>query len=128
MSAAVIKALSIARALLSDLIENSGQGIMKIAVGIIALIVFLLLFLMIPIIIFERVPVVKHEQALWYYDAARQVSDMTSSPCDDGVYVDWQEVIAIDALKHEQDFRKSSSKKAKDLARAFVEEDGSCEH
>lgn len=128
MSAAVMKALSIARAMLSDLFENGGENILKIVVGVIALITLLLLFFMIPIVIFERVPVVKHEQALWYYNAARQVSDMTSSPCDDGVYVDWQEVIAIDAVRKKQNFKKSSAKKAKDLALEFVEESGSCTH
>jgi hypothetical protein len=82
-----------------------------------------------PVVIHERVPVtMTQEQAVWYWQAAKEVTEMTQSPCDDGVYVDWQEVIAIDAVKLKQNFKKSSAGRAKMLALKFVEEIGICIH
>lgn len=128
MSAAVLKAIRIAAAFINDLLENGGEGVIKIVFAGIAVITLLMLLFIIPVAIFERVPVVKHNQALWYYNAAKEVTQMTQSPCDDGVYVDWQEVIAIDAVRKKQNYKKSSARKAKDLAMNFVEEYGTCTH
>lgn len=127
MAAAVLKALKVAAAILQDMITNDGQTLAKIAVGIITLFFTLLLLILMPVIIHERVPVTTTKaQALWYYNAAMAVTNMTQSPCDPGVYVDWQEVIAIDAVRYKQNFKKSSLDKAMYLAGKFVEQIGEC--
>jgi len=126
-AAAILKAFRIAAAILQDIFENSGENIFKIIGGVVG-IIMLLLFFIAPVVVFERVPVATHEQALWYYGAARAVSESTASPCHDGVYIDWQEVIAIDAFRYRQDFRKSSAKAALELAQKFVEPVGNCTH
>lgn len=61
-----------------------------------------------PAVIHERVPIVSPEQALLYFNAAKTVSKSTESPCDDGVTVNWQEVLAVDAVRLKQNFSKTS--------------------
>lgn len=115
--------------ILSDILRNDGENILKILLVVAGFFVFLVLMIVIPVVIHERIPVtITKEQALWYYNAAREVTLMTQSPCDPGVYVDWQEVIAIDAVRYKQNFKKSSPKKAKALAEMFVEVVGECIH
>ena len=123
------KIIQAAIAVLRDMIENDGKGIATLLVGIISIFFGLLLLILMPVVIHERVPVtMTQEQAVWYWQAAKEVTEMTQSPCDDGVYVDWQEVIAIDAVKLKQNFKKSSAGRAKMLALKFVEEIGICIH
>lgn len=125
--AAALRVLQAAVAILRDLIENDGKTLAYIALGSISVFFALLVLVLMPVVIHERVPVaMTEEQALWYWQAAKGVSDMTQSPCDDGVYVDWQEVIAIDAVRLKQNFKKSSAARARDLAERFVEPVGSC--
>ncbi len=129
MPAAVLKALKAATAILQDMISKDGQILAKIALGAITFFFALLLLVLIPVVIHERVPVTTTKtQALWYYDAAMAVTNMTQSPCNPGVYVDWQEVIAIDAVRLKQNFKKSSPGKAINLAEKFVEQIGTCTH
>lgn len=81
-----------------------------------------------PIVIWERVPIVTPSQAKIYVDAAKEVSESTKSPCDPGVTVDWQPLLAIEAVRLNQDFRKATPARARELARMFIERKGTCTH
>ncbi|SMB95913.1 peptidase M23 [Thermanaeromonas toyohensis ToBE] len=81
-----------------------------------------------PIVIWERVPIVTPSQAQIYVDAAKEVSESTKSPCDPGVTVDWQPLLAIEAVRLEQDFRKATPDRARELAGMFIERKGTCTH
>jgi len=127
MAAALLKALRIAALIVKDMLQNEGSTLAKVVLGVITLFLGFLMMILIPVAIYERVPVTPTTtEALWYYLAAQEVTVMTQTPCDSSVYVDWQEVIAIDALRYKQNFRKSSPDKAKDLARRFVQKVGAC--
>lgn len=127
--AAVLRALQVIATVLRDMIENDGKALATIVVGIISVFVALLVIVIMPVVIHERVPVcATKEQAVWYWQAAKGVTEMTQSPCDPGVYVDWQEVIAIDAVRLKQNFKRSSPERAYELALRFVEETGICTH
>lgn len=111
------------------MIEEDGKTIGRLGALIATIFFFLFIFILMPVVIHERIPVtLTKEQAVWYYQAAKEVTEMTQSPCDAGVYVDWQEVIAVDAVRLKQNFKKSNAKRAKKLALEFIEEAGSCTH
>lgn len=98
-----------------------------IFIGLICLlapVLLICLFFSGPVVIHERVPMATPEQALWYFNSAKGVSNRTKSPCHDGVTVNWQQVIAIDAVRLDQDFSKTSNSRAEDLAGKFVEKVG----
>lgn len=125
---AALKVLQAVISVLRDMIENDGKTLGTIVVAAITVFCILLFFVLMPVVIHERVPVtMTKEQAVWYWQAAKAVTEMTQSPCDDGVYVDWQEVIAVDTVRLKQNFKKSDAKRAKKLALEFVEADGYCE-
>lgn len=127
--ATALKVIQTIISILRDMIENDGKTLATIVVGVFVILFILLFFFLIPVVIHERVPVTTtKEQAVWYYQAAKEVTEMTQSPCDDGVYVDWQEVIAVDTVRLKQNFKRSSAKRAKELALEFIEESGSCTH
>lgn len=116
----------LARAALA-LLPEPEKAIKWVLVIVLAPLTLLALLFAGPIVIWERVPIAEPEQALVYVNAAREVSAGTSSPCDDGVKVDWQPLLAIDAVRLEQDFRKANPGRAEELARMFIEKAGSCE-
>jgi hypothetical protein len=93
-------------------------------VCLLAPVMLLCLFFSGPVVIHERVPMVTTEQARLYFNAAKEVSDSTKSPCHDGVTVNWQQVIAVDAVRLKQDFRKTDKTRALDLAGLFIEQTG----
>lgn len=129
MGNAILNALRVVGLVISDMFKEDGSTILKVAIVVVTLFFALLLLILIPVVIHERVPVtMSKEQAVWYWQAAKEVTEMTESPCDPGVYVDWQEVIAVDTVRLKQNFKKSSPKRAKELALLFVEEDGECKH
>lgn len=129
MSASILRALQLIGAILRDMFNDDGPVIIKVVLVVITLFFALLIMILMPVVIHERIPVtITKSQALWYYDAAMEVTMKTQSPCDDGVYVDWQEVVAVDAVRYNQNFNKSSAAKALDLADRFVEETGTCTH
>lgn len=129
MAATIAKIAQAIVAVLRDMIENDGKGLVTVVLIIISIFFGLLMLVIMPVVIHERIPVtMTEEQAVWYWQAAKDATEMTQSPCDDGVYVDWQEVIAIDTVRLKQNFKKSSQKRAKELALRFVEEVGTCTH
>lgn len=91
---------------------------------LLAPVMLLCLFFSGPVVIHERVPMVTTEQSWLYFNAAKEVSDSTKSPCHDGVTVNWQQVIAIDAVRLKQDFRKTDKTRALGLAGLFIEQTG----
>lgn len=91
-------------------------------------VLLLCLFFSGPVVIHERVPMATPEQAWLYFNAAKEVGDGTKSPCHDGVTVNWQQVIAVDAVRLKQDFSKTSMTRALDLAGMFIEQTGTCKH
>jgi len=113
---------------LRDMIENDSKGMAAVVVGVVSVFFGLLLLIIMPVVLHERVPTVTKEQAVWYWQAAKEVTEMTQSPCDPGVYVDWQQVIAVDTVKLKQNFKKASLKRARELALHYVEQIGTCTH
>lgn len=129
MGTAVLKALRLLAFIIKDLFQEDSSVMLKVVITVITLFFGLFLLILVPVVIHERVPVATtQEQAVWYWQAAKTVTEMTQSPCDDGVYVDWQEVIAVDTVRLKQNFKKSSQERANELALLFVEEDGECTH
>lgn len=126
--AAALKVLQAVISVLRDMIENDGKTLGTIVVATITVFCILLFFMLMPVVIHERIPVaMTTEQAVWYWQGAKEVTVMTQSPCDGGVYVDWQEVIAVDTVRLKQNFKKSDARRAKELALEFAEADGYCE-
>jgi len=71
------------------------------------------------------VPVAPPARVKLYVDAAKEVTASTKSPCDDGVdLIDWQQMIAIDAVRLKQNFKKVTKSRAESLAESFIEQDG----
>jgi len=91
---------------------------------LLAPVLLLCMFFSGPVVIHERVPMVTTEQAWLYFNAAKEVSDGTKSPCHEGVTVNWQQVIAVDAVRLRQDFSKTNMTRALDLAGMFIEQTG----
>ena len=77
-----------------------------------------------PVVIAKRVPMVTPEQARYYRDAALAVSNSTKSPCNSGVIVNWQEVIAIDAVRLKQIFENINKNRANELTQKFIVQTG----
>jgi murein DD-endopeptidase MepM/ murein hydrolase activator NlpD len=77
------------------------------------LILFILLFAG-PIAVHERIPLASPSQVQIYVDAAQKAST-------GGVTVDWQQLLAIDAVRLKQDFSKANPAEAEALAERFIE-------
>jgi len=74
-----------------------------------------------PITAYERVPLATPSQIKIYVDAAEKVSESTKNPYSEGVKVDWKPLVAIDAVRFEQDFSKATPAGAERLAEMFIE-------
>jgi len=80
-------------------------------------IAFISLFFTSPSVVVETIPLASPSQVKWYIEAAESIKDKYEKE------VDWQELLAIDAVRFEQDFSKGSSEKAVDLAEQFIWEE-----
>ncbi|AEM79754.1 M23 family metallopeptidase [Thermoanaerobacter wiegelii] len=90
---------------------------------------FALLFVVVPVLViavifagpitaFEKVPLINAEQLKWYIDAAEKVKEeFKMGP-------DWRELVAVDAVRFEQDFSKASPERAYNLAQMFIKNVG----
>jgi len=78
---------------------------------------FLSFFAVSPTVILESIPLAAPSQVNWYIEASEEVSEKY------GKGIDWQELLAIDAVRLEQDFSKSSLEKVKNLAEMFIWEE-----
>jgi len=84
-------------------------------------IMFLMLVFAGPIIAYEKVPLVSYEQVQIYVTTAEKVSESTKNIYSDGVEVDWKNLVAIDAVRFNQDFSKSNRDEIEELAKMFIE-------
>ncbi|MDN5347390.1 MAG: hypothetical protein PWP65_954 [Clostridia bacterium] len=102
------------------------EKIIKWAICILLIPVALLVLLFAgPVVAYERIPLAKPSQVQLYVEAAREVSESTRTACDEkGLTVDWQPLLAIDAVLLRQDFSLASKWRAVNLARRFVEQTG----
>lgn len=78
---------------------------------------FISIFLISPGVVIETIPLASPSQVNWYVEAAEKTSSKY------GLDIDWQEMLAIDAVRIRQDFSKSSPKRALTLAEDFVWEE-----
>jgi hypothetical protein len=115
----------IVKKILMELIGDTDK-LVKVVIGAFLFVLFIFLFIAAPLTLRNRVPIVSSDIAFGYVNAAEAVSASTKSPCNDGVVVDWQQVIAIDAVRLNQDFRKSTPEEEKQVAQMFVEKIGTC--
>jgi murein DD-endopeptidase MepM/ murein hydrolase activator NlpD len=76
---------------------------------------FLILLFAGPVVVHERIPLASPSQVQIYVDAAQKASV-------GGVSVDWQTLLAIDAVRLKQDFSKANPAEAEALAKQFIEQ------
>lgn len=95
------------------------EKLLKILLGACMVIVFLIVIVFtVPMMIFKHVPLAKTSQEFNYYSAAaKQIQQET------GVKVNWQQIMAIDAVVLEQDFMMSSQAHAYSYKKYFVWEE-----
>lgn len=110
MPAALLRFLTL---LLPDL-----KSVLKILFFLLVIpIAFFSLFFISPSIIYETIPLASPSQVNWYIEAAEVVTNKY------GKKINWQELVAIDAVRLEQDFSKSNKGKALQLAEKFIWEE-----
>ncbi len=94
------------------------KNIKKILAYVLLLpIAILSIFFVSPGVVIETIPMASPSQVNWYVEAAEKVSEKYD------LDIDWQEMIAIDAVRLRQDFSKSGPDRALALAEAFVWEE-----
>jgi len=118
-------AKALARAFISGVVPEPEQVVKFILLAMLLPLALLALIFAGPIVVYEHVPVAPPARAKLYVDAAKSVTASTKSPCDDGVdLIDWQQMIAIDAVRLKQNFKKVNKSRAESLAESFIEQDG----
>ncbi|HHW56768.1 MAG TPA: M23 family metallopeptidase [Clostridia bacterium] len=87
------------------------------------LIPFLLIALLFagPITGAEKLPLINTEQIKMYIDVANKVSESTGSKYSERVQINWRQLVAIDAVRFQQDFSKANSYEIEELAKMFIE-------
>lgn len=78
--------------------------------------VALAVFFIVPAAMMETVPMAQPAHVQYYVDAANMARDKY------GLSLDWQELVALDAVLLEQDFSRTSRARAESLADLFVQE------
>lgn len=91
--------------------------LLYVLVSPLAFALFLLLMIGGPSAVYKHVPLAEDHQYQYYVQAAQQIQAET------GVLVNWQEIMAIDAVVLEQDFSKSSLDRALGYKRFFIREE-----
>lgn len=85
---------------------------------------FLLMLIAAPVIVFTYIPYGKTTDHFQYYSrAVAMIKDETTTTHQHGLELNWQEVMAIDAVLLEQNFDLSSESRAYETARMFVIEE-----
>jgi hypothetical protein len=78
-----------------------------------------------PFFMHQKVPLVSMDVADMYVNAAQAVTAMTKNPAEpQGISVNWQQVLAIDAVRFNQDFSKVTAADAYQAALLFVKQTG----
>lgn len=89
------------------------------------MLVFLCLALLFvgPVMVFKYIPLGNEPQQFQYYsDAARVVEKNTHTEHQSGIEINWQHVMAIDAVLLAQNFDRSNDTRANDMAWRFIRE------
>ncbi|MBO8129283.1 MAG: M23 family metallopeptidase [Peptococcaceae bacterium] len=108
---------AVAVQILASLMPNDPKDIIKWLLIIIMLPLALLVLLFAgPVVMHERVPLASPSQVELYVDAAGAINE------EYGFDVNWQHLLAIDAVRLKQDFSRTSAARAVNLAEMFVEE------
>jgi hypothetical protein len=116
----------IARKVLSMLFdENDRQLLAKIAIGVLGVLLLVALLFAAPFLMYQKVPLVSMRVADMYVNAAQAVEQSTQSPADpQGVPVNWQQVLAVDAVRYNQDFSQVAPSDAYQTAKLFIRQTG----
>ena len=93
-----------------------GELVAKIILVILMLPLVLLLFIVAPTTIIESVPLAEPFQIQFYKDAAQEINNKHN------LSIDWEEILALDAVLLKQDFSLSSRGRADNLVAYFWEE------
>lgn len=119
-------AKALARAFISAGVVPKPEQIVKfILLAIMLPLALIALIFAGPIVVYKHVPIASPGSVQLYVDAAKSVTASTKSPCDDGVeLIDWQQMIAVDAVRLKQNFRKVTKSRAESLAESFIEQEG----
>lgn len=115
------------KVLIAFLPDDLGSALKFALLFIFIPIVFLTLVFAGPITAYEKVPLVGYEQVQMYITTAERVSESTKNPYSDGVEVDWKDLVAIDAVRFNQDFSKANRDEIEELAKMFIEITGYAE-
>ena len=118
-------ARAIARSFISGVMPEPEQVVKFILLAIMLPLALIALIFAGPIVIFKHVPVAMPGIVQMYMEAAKEVTASTKSPCDDGVeLINWQQMIAIDAVRLKQDFKNVTKSRTESLAESFIEQVG----
>jgi hypothetical protein len=116
----------IARKVLSMLFdENDRQLLVKIAIGVLGVMLLVALLFAAPFLMYQKVPLVSTQVADMYVNAAQAARQSTQTPPDpQGVAVNWQQVLAVDAVRYNQDFSQVAPLDAYQTAKLFIRQTG----
>jgi hypothetical protein len=116
----------IAKQVLSMLFdEDDRQLLVKIVLGVLGALLLVLLLFAAPFLMYQKVPLVSAQVADMYVNAAQAVEQSTRSPADpQGVAVNWQQVLAVDAVRLNQDFSRVTPSDAYTTAALFIKQTG----
>ena len=81
--------------------ENDRQLLVKIAIGVLGVMLLVALLFAAPFLMYQKVPLVSTQVADMYVNAAQAARQSTQTPPDpQGVAVNWQQVLAVDAVRY----------------------------
>ncbi|MTI85629.1 MAG: hypothetical protein FH756_17465 [Firmicutes bacterium] len=122
--AAGLLAKALAKSFLSAVVPEPKEVIKGFLV-VIATLALVVIFFAGPIAVYKHVPIASPDRVQLYIEAAKSVTESTDSPCDGGVeLIDWQQMIAIDAVRLKQEFENVTKSRTESLAESFIEQDG----
>lgn len=73
-----------------------------------------------PITAAEKIPLINTEQVKMYIYTANKVSDSTKNKYSQRIQIDWRQLVAIDAVRFQQDFSKANPAEIEKLAKMFI--------
>ena len=104
---------------------NDREVLVKIAFFVVGTLLLVALLFAAPFLMYQKVPLVSTDVAEMYVNAAQAVGQSTQSPADpQGVTVNWQQVLAVDAVRYSQDFSQATPRDAYQTAELFIKQTG----
>lgn len=73
-----------------------------------------------PITAAEKIPLINTEQVKMYIYTANKVSDSTKNKYSQRIQIDWRQLVAIDAVRFQQDFSKANPAEIENLLRCLL--------